>query len=142
MNCIFCKIINRELPSSIVYEDDLTLAFLDIHPINEGHILVIPKQHQEKFTQLDPKTVGHLFLVGQKILSAVEKSDINCEGANLILSDGAVAGQEVMHSHMHIIPRFKGDGQRIGFTHSDTEQFPRMRLDEIAKSILKFVKQD
>ncbi len=137
MSCVFCKIINRELPASIVYEDETCLGFLDIHPITEGHVLVIPKDHKERFTQLDSKVAGHLFQVGQKILKALEQSEVRSEGANLFLSDGAVAGQEVMHSHLHIAPRFKGDGQRVGFSHSDPELFPRNRLDEIASKIKK-----
>ena len=73
-------------------------------------------------------------------MKAIEQSEVRSEGANLFLSDGTVAGQEVMHSHLHIAPRFKGDGQRVGFSHSDPEQFPRKRLDEIANQISKFLK--
>ena len=135
MSCVFCKIINRELPASIVFEDETCLVFLDIHPITEGHVLIIPKDHKERFTQLDNKVAGHLFQVGQKVLRAIEQSEVRNEGANLFLSDGTVAGQEVMHSHLHIAPRFKGDGQRVGFSHSDPDEFPRTRLDEIATKI-------
>jgi histidine triad (HIT) family protein len=78
-----------------------------------------------------------MFLVGKNILKALEASDIRCEGANLFLSDGAVAGQEVMHSHLHIVPRYREDGQRTGFTHSD--EVPRKRLDEIAGKIKNFL---
>ena len=140
MSCVFCKIINRELPASIIYEDEICLSFLDIHPITEGHVLIIPKVHQERFTQLEEKTAGHLFSVGHKILKAIEQSEIRSEGANLFLSDGAVAGQEVWHSHLHIAPRYKGDGQRTGFSHSDPDEYPRTRLDDIAKKISKFIK--
>lgn len=136
-NCVFCKIIKKEIDASFVYEDDLSIAFLDIHPINEGHVLIIPKKHSERFTQLDAETAAHLFKVGHKILAAIEKSEIKCEGANLFLSDGTIAGQEVMHSHLHIAPRFRGDGQRVGFSHADPEQFPRKRLNEIAQEISK-----
>lgn len=139
-NCIFCKIISRELPASFLYEDENCIAFLDIHPITEGHVLVVPKQHQERFTQLNNEIVGQLFKVGHKILKAIELSEVKCEGANLFLSDGVVAGQEVMHSHLHIVPRYKGDGQRTGFSHSDPDQFPRKRLDEIAGQISKLIK--
>ncbi len=139
MSCVFCKIIKRELPASIVFEDDTCLGFLDIHPINEGHVLVIPKIHKERFTQLERKVVGHLFQSGQKILKAIEQSELPHEGANLFLSDGTLAGQEVMHSHLHIVPRMRGDGQRIGFSHAGPEQFPRVRLDDIAQKIKKFI---
>lgn len=133
--CIFCKIINKELPVSLVFEDELCIAFLDINPIAEGHVLVIPKHHYERFSEVENETAGHLFKIAQKILKSIQFSDIKCEGANLLLSDGPVAGQEVMHSHLHIIPRFKNDGQRVGFKHSDSIQYSRKRLDEIASKI-------
>jgi len=135
MDCIFCKIIKRELPSSLIYEDELCFAFLDIHPMTEGHVLIIPKVHKERFTQLEAQTAGHLFKVGHKILKGIEKSEIRSEGANLFLSDGVVAGQEVMHTHLHIAPRFEGDGQRVGFMHADPGQVSRNSLDEIALKI-------
>ena len=138
-SCIFCKIINKELPASLVFEDEHCIAFLDINPIAEGHVLVIPKQHYERFSEIKNETSGHLFKIGQKILKAIEESDIKCEGANLFLSDGTVAGQEVMHSHLHILPRSKNDGQRVGFSHSDSMQLSRKRLDEIADKISKFI---
>lgn len=137
--CVFCKIISRKLPASFVYEDDICVGFLDIHPITEGHILVIPKDHHERFTQFDSKVIGHIFQVGQKVLKAIEKSVIRCEGANIFLSDGAVAGQEVMHSHLHIAPRFRGDGQRVGFSHADPDEYPRKKLDDIANEISKYI---
>ena len=138
-NCIFCKIINQESPASLVFEDNLCIAFLDINPISEGHVLVIPKQHSERFSEVENETVGHLFKVGQKILRAMERSEIKCEGANLFHSDGVVAGQEVMHSHLHIAPRFKNDGLIVGFSHSNSVEFPRNRLNEIAAKISKFI---
>lgn len=138
-NCVFCKIIKREIDASVVYEDELSIAFLDIHPITEGHVLIIPKKHSERFTKLDAETAAHLFKVGHKVLKAIEQSEIRSEGANLFLSDGPVAGQEIMHSHLHIAPRFEGDGQRVGFSHSDPDQFPRKRLNDIAQKIAKYV---
>jgi diadenosine tetraphosphate (Ap4A) HIT family hydrolase/RimJ/RimL family protein N-acetyltransferase len=139
MNCVFCRIVKRELPASFIYEDDKAAAFLDIHPINEGHILVIPKRHEAQFTNLTEDEAAYLFKVGQKILKAVQESGIKCEGANLFLSDGPIAGQEVMHSHLHITPRFTGDGQRVGFSHSDPGQYSSSRLDQIAAEISKHV---
>jgi histidine triad (HIT) family protein len=137
--CVFCEIIYGALDASFVYEDETSVAFLDIHPITEGHVLIVPKKHCERFTHLDAETAAHLFKVGHRVLKAIEQSEIRCEGANLFLSDGIVAGQEVMHSHLHIAPRFKGDGQRVGFSHSDSEQFSRKRLNEIAQKIAKHI---
>lgn len=134
-NCVFCQILLKRLPGSFVYEDEACAAFMDINPINEGHVLVIPKIHRARFSQLDGQAAGHLFSVARKILSAIETSDLRCEGANLFLSDGEIAGQEVMHSHLHILPRFKGDGQRVGFSHSDPDKVSRTMLDSIAEKI-------
>lgn len=135
MNCVFCRIIQRELPASFIYEDDKVAAFLDIHPINEGHVLIVPKRHEAQFSNLTGDEAGYLFQTGSRILKAIQDSEIKCEGANLFLSDGPVAGQDVLHSHLHIAPRFKGDGQRAGFCHSGPDQYPRVRLDQIAETI-------
>lgn len=140
MDCIFCRIIKRELPASAVYEDERALAFLDLHPINQGHVLVVPKRHKHQFTELNPSEAAHLFSVGQKILKALQKSEIRCEGANLFLSDGPVAGQEVMHSHLHVVPRFADDGQKVGFTHAGSVS--RTDLDQIAAQIAKHLPKE
>ena len=135
MDCVFCRIIKRELPASFIYEDDHVAAFLDIHPINEGHVLIVPKKHEAQFGDLTEEDAAHLFKIARRVLKAIQASGVKCEGANLFLSDGPVAGQEVLHSHLHITPRFKGDGQRIGFIHSDPAQYPRARLNQIALKI-------
>lgn len=135
MSCIFCRIIKRELPASFIYEDDKVAAFLDIHPINEGHVLIVPKRHEAQFCNLTEDEAASLFKIGRIVLQAMKDSGIKCEGANLFLSDSPVAGQEVMHSHLHITPRYRGDGQQIGFKHSDSENYPRARLDQVALKI-------
>ena len=134
-SCIFCQIAAKNVPSSLVYEDHCTIAFLDIHPVNEGHILVVPKRHVERFASLTAKEASHLFEIGHKLLGAIEKSRVRSEGANLFLSDGEVAGQEVMHSHLHIVPRYAGDGHRMGFVHADRDEAPRTSLDDIASEL-------
>lgn len=139
MSCVFCRIIKRELPASFIYEDNKAAAFLDIHPINEGHVLIVPKRHEAQFGNLTEDEAAYLFKIGRRVLKAIQESGIKCEGANLFLSDGPVAGQEVMHSHLHIAPRYKGDGQRVGFSHSDSEQYPRTRLDQIALKISDYI---
>ncbi|MCB0421307.1 MAG: HIT family protein [Bdellovibrionales bacterium] len=138
--CVFCKIIRRELPSHRIYEDSRSYAFLDINPINAGHTLVVPKRHVSRFSELTDSEAGHLFSVGKKILNAIEASDVICEGANLFLSDGPVAGQEVMHSHLHIAPRFENDGHKMGFSHSDPEQAKPAKMAEVADSISRALK--
>jgi histidine triad (HIT) family protein len=136
-SCIFCKIIQGETEASHVYKDEFVSAFMDLHPVNKGHVLVIPNIHRERFNSLPIKYVERMFLVGQKVLIAIEKSAIRCEGANLFLSDGEIAGQEVLHSHLHIAPRFKGDGHRMGFSSTDSEESYRDRLDQAALAIKK-----
>lgn len=108
METIFTKIINREIPADIVYEDELVLAFLDNTPINHGHTLVIPKKPFTNVFDGDPETLAHIMKVGQKIALALKASGL-AEGVNLFMNNGAAAGQEVFHSHLHVIPRHTGD---------------------------------
>jgi len=108
--CIFCKIAAREAPASIVAEDDIALAFLDIRPINEGHTLVIPKEHASYLSHLTPAVGERVFAMAMTVASGLRKSGLRCEGVNLHLADGEAAGQEIPHVHVHVIPRFEGDG--------------------------------
>lgn len=108
-NCIFCKIIAGEIPATKIYEDDLVLAFMDIAPINHGHVLVIPKEHHTSVATIPENTAGRIFLVGSRIGVAMRRG-LDADGFNLHLSDGTVAGQVVMHAHLHIVPRWGTDG--------------------------------
>lgn len=108
METIFTKIINREIPAHIVYEDELVLAFLDITPINHGHTLVIPKKPFVNIFDADPEIFAHMNKIGQKIAQALKTAGL-ADGANLVTNNGAAAGQEVFHSHLHVIPRHTGD---------------------------------
>jgi histidine triad (HIT) family protein len=121
-----------------VFEDSTCIAFLDIHPINEGHILVVPKAHDERFSELS-ENPGHLFAVARILVKAIETSGIKCGGTNLFLSDGKVAGQDVPHVHLHIVPRFVGDGQKAGFVHSETGHYSREQFEQIAIAIRKSI---
>jgi histidine triad (HIT) family protein len=134
-SCVFCKIIAGNLPASQLYSDELCIAFLDLHPINPGHVLVVPNRHVERCFDLTKEESGRLFGVAQEIYRAIRKTDLQCEGANLFLSDGTVAGQEVPHSHLHIAPRFTADGHRMGFSHADPEASARTALDSVAAQI-------
>jgi histidine triad (HIT) family protein len=133
--CIFCKILKGEAETSFVLKNKRVSAFMDINPINKGHVLVVPNNHHERFSKVEEDVTGEMFSVAQKILRAIEKSNIKCEGANLFLSDGEIAGQEVPHSHLHIAPRFKGDGHRMGFSGTDTDEKERSKLEAVAESI-------
>lgn len=108
-NCIFCKIIAGEIPSAKVYEDEFVYAFLDISPINKGHVLVIPKEHHESVAAVNEETVGRMMKVGSRIGIAL-KRELDADAYNLHLADGTAAGQVIMHAHLHIVPRWIEDG--------------------------------
>lgn len=108
MDSIFTKIIRREIPAEIVYEDELVLAFLDINPVNHGHTLVVPKVPFENIFDGHPDTLGHMIQVGQKISLALRESKL-ADGVNIIMNNGKAAQQEVWHAHLHIIPRKEND---------------------------------
>ena len=108
-NCIFCKIIAGEIPALKIYEDELVLAFMDIAPINFGHVLVIPKEHHTSTATIPEKTAGRIFLAASRIGVAMRRA-LDADGFNLHLSDGTVAGQVVMHAHLHVVPRWTDDG--------------------------------
>jgi histidine triad (HIT) family protein len=106
MTTIFTKIINREISADIVYEDDIVLAFLDINPVNKGHVLVVPKKEFENIFDADIAVLGHMMVVAQKISHALVET-VGARGVNLHMNNGEDAGQEVPHAHLHIIPRFQ-----------------------------------
>ncbi len=133
--CIFCQIVSGTKPSSTVYRDDACTAFLDIRPINDGHLLVIPNRHASFLVDLDPEDGARLFRVGQKLAGALRTSGIRCEGVNLLLSDGRAAMQEVFHVHLHVIPRFPGDGFGLRFGPGFGRRPERDLLDGIAEKI-------
>ncbi|MEK7614459.1 MAG: HIT family protein [Patescibacteria group bacterium] len=108
-DCIFCKIIRGEIPAIIVYEDDFSLAFLDINPINIGHALLLPKEHYENIFDMPEELLAKLSTTSKKLATAI-KNGLNADGVNVISNNGRVSGQLVYHAHTHIIPRYDGDG--------------------------------
>ena len=129
-NCIFCKIINKQIPSYTVFENDNILAFLDAFPTNSGHTLIIPKKHVENIFEIEEKTLEEI-AKQSKIIATKLKNKLNCDGINILQNNGTHAGQEVHHYHMHIIPRFKNDKVKIKFNAQHD-----MIKPEIAKEIL------
>ena len=111
-SCIFCKIVAGEIPCSKVYEDDDFLAFLDIRPINRGHVLLIPKVHAVRLTDLDDRILARELPVARRIAEAVLTATGRTD-FNLLNTNGPASGQEVFHHHLHIIPRAAGDGMRL-----------------------------
>ncbi len=109
MNCIFCKLVAGEIPSTRIYEDEHTLAFLDIAPIVNGHTLVIPKTHIDPLTAASPAILAACMATVQRVAQA-QFDALGADGVNVHQANGAAAGQVVPHLHFHVIPRFAGDG--------------------------------
>jgi histidine triad (HIT) family protein len=107
-NCIFCKIIGNEIPSSTIYEDDLFKVILDISPAAKGHAVLIPKKHFVNIYEIDEETSAKALSVAAKVARAL-RDELNCDGINILQNNGESAGQTVFHFHIHIIPRFNND---------------------------------
>ncbi len=131
-DCVFCDIVKGSSPASIVFQDEICIVFMDIWPRNPGHMLVVPKEHSASLSELKPDIGAHLFKVAQQMAKAARLSNVRCEGVNLWVSDGEVAGQDVFHVHLHVLPRFDGDG--FGIKGSKGEP-SREELDDIAEDI-------
>lgn len=112
-SCIFCKIIAGEAPATVLHEDEAVIAFMDISPLTPGHLLVVPKEHHAYLATLPGRILSHMTLIAQWLTAALRASSVQTEGINLFLADGAAAGQEIFHSHLHVVPRWTGDGFRI-----------------------------
>lgn len=108
-NCIFCKIVKGEIPSTKVYEDEKSLVLVDINPVNIGHLLAIPKEHFENIYETPEEIMAHLMKICKRLSSAIKKA-MNADGVNITMNNEPSAGQIIMHSHVHVIPRFKDDG--------------------------------
>jgi len=141
-DCIFCKIVKGELSSSKVYEDNDFLAFMDIKPVNKGHVLIIPKKHSKLVSEMNKEALGKMMIVAEEINAALRKSKIKCEGVNFFLADGEAANQEVFHTHLHVIPRFKNDGFGFKFPKDYENKPERSELEKLAEEIKKNFKID
>lgn len=131
--CIFCKIIKGEIPNYTVYEDEKVLAFLDIHPHAKGHSVVIPKVHAENFFDLNEDLLEHLSLGVKRSMEKIDKV-LNPDGYNVGWNQGEVAGQVVPHLHIHIMPRWEGDGG--GSMHSVISNDGGISVEEVNKLFL------
>jgi histidine triad (HIT) family protein len=125
-DCIFCKIVSKKAGAIIVFEDEHSLAFLDIHPLNPGHTLVIPKKHYPSMVEMPPEEVGRVFVSVAKVMRGVKKAS-NADGINIGQSNGRAASQEVFHMHVHVIPRYihelpSGFPERKTASNADLEQ--------------------
>lgn len=133
--CIFCRIAQKQDSASIVYEDAKVLAFMDIKPVNEGHTLVIPKEHYVDIFDIPEDLNASVHRVVKRVAKAV-KNATNTDGISIVQQNGRAAGQEVFHLHVHIIPRNEGDRTR---RFSELTQMDRNMLDQSAEKIKKYL---
>ena len=132
-NCIFCKIANKEIPGKIIYEDDICVAFLDLSQTTNGHTLVIPKKHFKNFLEVDDDTLAHMIKVTKDIANKIV-TKLNANGVNILTNANDVAGQTVMHFHLHIIPRYDNNDQiEINFSDRSNE----VNLDSLFNQIME-----
>jgi len=131
-NCVFCALVAGEREASVVYEDERLLGFMDLHPVNPGHVLLVPKEHATAMADVDEDTGAHVFRIAMRMQQAIRRSDVRCEGINLFVADGEAAFQDVFHFHLHVIPRFEGDPFKI---EANWKEAPRSELDRAATSI-------
>lgn len=120
-NCIFCKIANGEIPSKTLYEDERFRVILDLGPASKGHALILPKDHYANLYELPDETAGDVMKLAKKMAAQMTER-LGCEGFNLVQNNGELAGQTVFHFHMHLIPRYKEDGQKIGWKPQEISQ--------------------
>ncbi|WP_030451648.1 HIT family protein [Herbidospora cretacea] len=131
-DCVFCAIVRGEAEASVPYADDQVMAIMDIAPVTPGHLLVIPRVHAVGLDDLDEDIGAHIWRIGHRMARALRRSGLRCEGVNVFLADGAAAFQEIFHVHLHVFPRYEGDGFRIEATWATRE---RSLLDREAEAI-------
>ena len=133
-SCIFCRIGRGQAEASVVYDDALVTAFLDVHPVSTGHVLVVPKVHASGLAVLDPESGARMFAVGRRLALALRRAG-GADGVNLHLADGKAAGQTVFHTHLHVIPRTVGDGFGLRLPHGPRPAPDRAALEATAKRL-------
>ncbi|MBD5467859.1 MAG: HIT family protein [Lachnospiraceae bacterium] len=113
-NCIFCKIANGEIPSRTIYEDEQFRVFLDLSPAAKGHALIVPKEHYANLYELPEELAADAMRLAKKEMSLMTQK-LSCDGFQLVQNNGETAGQTVFHFHLHLIPRYRTDGQKIAW---------------------------
>jgi diadenosine tetraphosphate (Ap4A) HIT family hydrolase len=131
-DCVFCQIVRGQLPASFAYADDDVVAFIDLHPVTPGHLLVVPREHASGLMDLGEATGLRVWLVAHRMARALRHTKLRCEGVNLFVADGEAAFQQVFHAHLHVVPRFAGDGVRLDAQPSQTH---RADLDSAAAAV-------
>ena len=121
-DCIFCKLANGVFPTNSIYEDEDFNVILDLSPINEGHALILPKNHFADIFEIEEETLGKAMKLAKKIATK-QMEALKCDGVNIVQNNKEAAGQSVLHYHLHVIPRYKNDGQNLaGKPHDSTEE--------------------
>ncbi len=138
-DCIFCKILVGEAEGSFVYRDEVCAAFMDIQPVNPGHLVVI--RHAASLADLKEEEGAQIFRVAQRLAAALRQSGVKCEGVNFLLADGEAALQEVFHIHLHVLPRYPGDGFGFRFAPAYFQKPERRALEAVAGKIRKVLGQ-
>ncbi|MGM0126093.1 HIT family protein [Enterococcus sp. AZ194] len=141
-NCIFCKIINQEIPSYKVYEDEVVYAFLDISQVTKGHTLVVPKTHVTDLFEYDANLASTVFARIPKIAKAIEKAFPEMEGLNMVNNNKELAYQSVFHSHIHLIPRYSEDDDFSMHFGNHQADYQSDQLKQIAEQIAKQVENN
>ena len=131
---LFSKIIDREIPGHVVYEDDNVIAFLDINPVNEGHTLVVPKNEKENMMESSEEDIVHVMAVVRKLVPAIMEVT-GASGCNVVSNIGASDGQSVFHTHVHIIPRHENDGLQMWPQRSVTSEELSATGERIRKAL-------
>lgn len=135
-NCIFCKIAGGDIPSTTVYEDADFRVILDLSPASKGHALILPKAHAKNLFELPDETAGKAIVLAKRIGSAMMQA-LSCTGLNLVQNNGESAGQTVMHFHLHLIPRYDGDGAMVQWQPHESDPKEQAELAEKIKNALK-----
>ncbi len=128
--CIFCKIVEKKIPAKIIFDDEKTLAFLDIKPVNPGHILVIPKKHYSSIEEISEEDLCAVISLLKKMGKRI-KEKLGYEGYNVNLNNDKIAGQEISHLHFHLIPRRRNDGLKLW----PQEEYKEGEADEILSKL-------
>lgn len=131
-DCIFCKIANGEIPSKTIHEDDNFRVILDLGPATKGHALILPKDHYADLYELPDETAADVMKLAKKMAMQMTEK-LGCDGFNLVQNNGETAGQTVFHFHLHLIPRYENDGQKIGWKPGAPSQ---EELEEIKNTIV------
>jgi histidine triad (HIT) family protein len=133
-DCVFCRIVDGSLPSSQLVDTGTVLGFMDTDPVTPGHVLVIPKEHLPNLADLTAELAAEMLSVARRLATALRHSGLRCDGVNLFYADGEAAFQEVFHSHLHVFPRWEGDGFVINARWGSNPD--RAELDGVAAKIL------